>query len=55
MNKLILYTPEDGRRQIKLRAEQQTVRPTQLEMAELSSDLVVKNSLTVQEMFVWPR
>ena len=35
MNELILYTTEDGRSQIKLRAEQQTVWLTQLEMAEL--------------------
>ena len=35
MNELILYTTEDGRSEIKLRAEQQTVWLTQLEMAEL--------------------
>lgn len=35
MSKLILYTTEDGRSQIRLRAEQQTVWLTQLEMAEL--------------------
>ena len=32
---LILYTTEDGKSQIKLRAEQQTVWLAQLEMAEL--------------------
>mgnify|MGYP006397822041 CR=1 FL=1 len=32
---LILYTTEDGKSQIKLRAAQQTVWLTQLEMAEL--------------------
>ncbi len=32
---LILYTTEDGKSQIKLRSEQQTVWLTQLEMAEL--------------------
>jgi hypothetical protein len=32
---MILYTTEDGRSQIKLRADQQTVWLTQLEMAEL--------------------
>lgn len=32
---LILYTTEDGQSQIKLRADQQTVWLTQLEMAEL--------------------
>ncbi|MEC5398699.1 virulence RhuM family protein [Uliginosibacterium sp. H1] len=35
MSELILYTTEDGRSQIKLRAEQQTVWLTQREMAEL--------------------
>ena len=35
MNKLILYTTEGGRSQIKLRADQQTVWLTQREMAEL--------------------
>ena len=35
MNDLILYTTEDGRSQIKLRADQQTVWLTQLEMADL--------------------
>ncbi|MEQ1806544.1 MAG: RhuM family protein [Burkholderiaceae bacterium] len=34
MNDLILYTTEDGRRPIKLRAESGTVWLTQLEMAE---------------------
>ena len=35
MSELILYTTEDGRSQIKLRAEQQTVWLMQLEMAGL--------------------
>lgn len=35
MNDVILYTTEDGRSQIKLRAQEQTVWLTQLEMAEL--------------------
>ena len=35
MNELILYTTEDGRSQIKLRADSGTVWLTQLEMAEL--------------------
>ncbi len=35
MTDLILYTTEDGRSQIKLRSDQQTVWLTQLEMAEL--------------------
>lgn len=52
MSELIFYTPEDGRRQIKLRAEQQTGWPPQLELAGLSADSIGKVSLTVQEMFV---
>jgi hypothetical protein len=35
MNDLILYTTDDGRSQIKLRAKDQTVWLTQLEMAAL--------------------
>lgn len=35
MNDLILYTTEDGRSQIKLRAQEDTVWLTQLEIAEL--------------------
>jgi len=35
VSELILCTSDDGRSQIKLRAEQQTVWLTQLEMAEL--------------------
>ena len=35
MNDVILYTTEDGRSQIKLRAQEQTVWLTQREMAEL--------------------
>ena len=35
MNELILYTTEDGRSQIKLRAKNQTVWLSQSEMAEL--------------------
>lgn len=35
MNDLILYTTEDGRSQIQLRAQEQTVWLTQLELAEL--------------------
>ncbi len=35
MSELILYTTEDGRSQIKLRADQQTVWLTQLEMVKL--------------------
>jgi hypothetical protein len=35
MNGLILYTTEDGRSQIKLRAKDQTVWLSQREMAQL--------------------
>ena len=35
MTAVILYTTEDGRSQIKLRAQEQTVWLTQLEMADL--------------------
>jgi hypothetical protein len=35
MNDLILYTTDDGSSQIKLRAKDQSVWLTQLEMAEL--------------------
>lgn len=35
MNDLILYTSEDGKSQIQLRADSGTVWLTQLEMAEL--------------------
>jgi hypothetical protein len=35
MNELILYTTDDGRSQIKLRAKNQTVWLTQKEMAQL--------------------
>ena len=35
MTDLILYTTEDGQSQINLRADQQTVWLTQMEMAEL--------------------
>jgi len=35
MSKLILYTTEDGRSQIQLRAHEQTVWLSQLELAEL--------------------
>lgn len=52
MSELIFYTPEDGRRQIKLWAEQQTGWPPQLDWVELSADSIGKVSLAVQEMFV---
>lgn len=43
MNELILYTTDDGRSQIKLRAQEQTVWLTPLEMAA-----TIKESLTVR-------
>ena len=54
MTDLILYTTEDGRSQIKLRTEEQTVWLTQLETGELDFAAAVMESLTVQEMFVCP-
>lgn len=56
MSDLILYTTEDGRSQIKLRAKDQTVWLTQREMAQLfdvSSDNVglhLKNIFTDGEL-----
>jgi len=46
MTDLILYTTEDGRSQIKLRAQEQTVWLTQLEMAELFD--ATKQNISVQ-------
>ena len=51
MNDLILYTTEDGRSQIKLRAEQQTVWLTQLEMAELFDATKQNISLHLKNLF----
>ena len=51
MNELILYTTEDGRSQIKLRAEQQTVWLTQLEMAELFDATKQNISLHLKNLF----
>ncbi|MBA4093962.1 MAG: hydroxyacid dehydrogenase, partial [Candidatus Accumulibacter sp.] len=56
MSELILYTTEDGRSQIKLRTDQQTVWLTQLEMAELfdatkqNISLHLKNLLADEEL-----
>lgn len=56
MSDLILYTTEDGRSQIKLRAQEQTVWLTQLEMAELfdatkqNISLNLKNILEDREL-----
>jgi len=51
MSDLILYTTEDGRSQIKLRAEQQTVWLTQLEMAELFDATKQNISLHLKNLF----
>jgi hypothetical protein len=52
MNELILYTTEDGRSQIKLRAEQQTVWLTQLDMAELFDATKQNVSLHLKNIFL---
>ncbi len=51
MNALILYTTEDGKSQIKLRADQQTVWLTQLEMAELFDATKQNISLHLKNLF----
>ena len=51
MNNLILYTTEDGRSQIKLRAQEQTVWLTQLEMAELFDATKQNVSLHLKNVF----
>jgi len=51
MNDLILYTTEDGRSQIKLRAQEQTVWLTQLEMAELFDSTKQNISLHLKNVF----
>lgn len=51
MNDLILYTTEDGRSQIKLRAREQTVWLTQLEMAELFDATKQNISLHLKNIF----
>lgn len=51
MNDLILYTTEDGRSQIKLRAKEQTVWLTQLEMAELFDATKQNISLHLKNVF----
>jgi hypothetical protein len=51
MTELILYTTEDGRSQIKLRADQQTVWLTQLEMAELFDATKQNISLHLKNLF----
>lgn len=51
MSELILYTTEDGRSQIKLRADRQTVWLTQLEMAELFDASKQNISLHLKNIF----
>ena len=51
MSELILYTTEDGRSEIRLRAEQQTVWLTQLEMAELFDATKQNISLHLRNLF----
>lgn len=51
MNDLILYTTEDGRSQIKLRAQDQTVWLTQLDMAELFDATKQNISLHLKNIF----
>ena len=51
MTDLILYTTEDGRSQIKLRAQEQTVWLAQLEMAELFDATKQNISLHLKNIF----
>ncbi len=51
MTEVILYTTEDGRSQIKLRARAQTVWLTQLEMAELFDATKQNISLHLKNVF----
>lgn len=51
MTEVILYTTEDGRSQIKLRAQEQTVWLTQLEMAELFDATKQNISLHLKNVF----
>jgi hypothetical protein len=51
MSELILYATEDGRSQIRLRADQQTVWLTQLEMAELFDTTRQNISLHLNNIF----
>jgi len=51
MNDLILYTTEDGKGRIRLRAAQNTVWLTQLEMAELFDATKQNISLHLKNIF----
>lgn len=52
MSELILYTTEDGRSEIRLRAEQKTVWLTQLEIAELFDASKQNISLHLRNLFL---
>lgn len=51
MNELILYTTEDGRIRVQLRADGDTVWLTQLEMAELFNATKQNISLHLRNIF----
>lgn len=51
MNALILYTTEDGKSRIQLRADENTVWLTQLEMADLFATTKQNISLHLQNIF----
>lgn len=48
---LILYTTEDGRSRVQLRADENTVWLTQLEMADLFATTKQNSSLHLQNIF----
>ncbi len=51
MNDIILYTSEDGKSRINLRADRQTVWLTQLEMADLFDATKQNISLQLKNIF----
>jgi len=51
MNSLILYTTEEGRSHLQLRADEQTVWLTQLEMADLFDATKQNISLHLKNLF----
>jgi len=51
MNDIILYTTEDGKSRINLRADRQTVWLTQLEMADLFDATKQNISLQLKNIF----
>lgn len=54
MNDLIIYTTEDGRSQIKLRAKDETVWLTQLKMAERFAAINTQKKWLMQQLFPSP-